>query len=99
VPKVDSVIIKITPNVGHAMSHINTEKFFELVKMGFSAKRKMLINNLRKFEVKSSKFEIEGLKLEDIFKEIELNPKVRAENLTIDNWIELYTILTNKNLL
>jgi 16S rRNA (adenine1518-N6/adenine1519-N6)-dimethyltransferase len=82
-PKVDSAIITITPNVGHTMSHINTEKFFKLVKTGFSAKRKMLKNNLPNIDLEKFGFD----------------PKVRAENLTIDDWIGLYTILTNKNLL
>jgi 16S rRNA (adenine1518-N6/adenine1519-N6)-dimethyltransferase len=85
VPKVDSAIIRIIPhpNVGHAMSHIDTEKFFKLVKMGFASKRKMLINNLKKLDVGC-------LMLEDVFGKIGLNPKVRAENLSIDDWIKLY---------
>ena len=44
VPKVDSAIIKIEPK---PIPNINTEKFFKLVKKGFSSKRKMLKNNLK----------------------------------------------------
>lgn len=83
VPKVDSAIIKIIPQ---RIPKIDAGKFFELVKMGFSAKRKMLINNLKGFDVR-------GSKLEDIFDKIGLDRKLRAENLTIDDWIKLYTFL------
>jgi len=70
-PKVDSAIIKIIPK---EIPKIDTEKFFGLIKRGFSAKRKMLKNNLSGFD----------------FEKIGLNPKIRAENLTIDNWLKIY---------
>lgn len=75
VPKVDSAIIKITPrpNVGRATSYINTEKFFELVKRGFSAKRKMLKNNLPEINLEKFGF----------------NPKTRAENLSVSDWLKI----------
>jgi len=91
VPKVNSAIIKITPQI-HAnqcadtrrnLHGIDAKKFFELVKTGFSAKRKFLINNLKKLDVRGSMFE-------DVFAKIGLNPKVRAENLSINDWIRLY---------
>lgn len=80
VPKVDSAIVKITPQTA---PEIDTKKFFGVVKRGFASKRKMLKNN------------ISGIN----FEKLNLNPNIRAENLTIDDWIKLYTILTNKNLL
>ena len=85
VPKVDSAIIKITPrpDVGHAMSYIDAKKFFDLVKRGFLAKRKMLKNNIPNIN----------------FEKIGLNPKCRAEELSVDDWVRLYTILTNKKVI
>ncbi len=80
-PKVDSAIIKIIP---HQIPKINTEKFFKLVKIGFSAKRKMLINNL------SRNLEIVSCELEIIFDKIGFDRKLRAENLTIDDWFKIY---------
>jgi len=71
VPKVDSAIIKIIPK---QIPEIDTEKFFEIVKKGFSAKRKMLKNNLSGID----------------FDQIGLNPKIRAENLSIADWIKIY---------
>lgn len=72
-PKVDSAIIKITPK---PIPKINTKKFFNLVKKGFSSKRKMLKNNLRINE--------------SILEELRLNPKIRAENLSIQDWLKLF---------
>ncbi len=57
---------------------IDTEKFFKLVKRGFASKRKMLKNN------------IFGIN----FEKLGLNPNIRAENLTINGWIKLYTFLS-----
>ncbi|HUT96139.1 MAG TPA: 16S rRNA (adenine(1518)-N(6)/adenine(1519)-N(6))-dimethyltransferase RsmA [Candidatus Paceibacterota bacterium] len=76
-PKVDSAIMKIIPK---QIPEINTEKFFTLVKKGFSAKRKMLKNNLS-ILLKANQINLE---------KIGLNPKVRAENLSIDDWIKIY---------
>ena len=69
-PKVDSAIIKIIPK---PIPEIDTEKFFNLVKKGFSAKRKMLKNNLPGID----------------FEKLGLNPKIRAENLSISDWVKL----------
>ena len=74
VPKVDSAIIKIIP---HKIPGINTKKFFDLVKRGFSAKRKILKNNLPELNLKKLGF----------------NSKVRAENLSIDDWLKIFTAL------
>jgi len=72
-PKVDSAIIKIIPK---PIPKINTKKFFNLVKKGFSSKRKMLKNNL-------------GIK-ESLLEELGLNPKTRAENLAVQDWLKLF---------
>ena len=78
-PKVDSAIIKIVPQ---PIPKINTKKFFQLVKTGFSSKRKMLKNNLQLEE--------------SILKKIKINPKTRAENLSIQDWLKLYDEIYKK---
>jgi 16S rRNA (adenine1518-N6/adenine1519-N6)-dimethyltransferase len=83
-PKVDSAIIRITPK---KTSEINTQRFFDLVRIGFSSKRKFLINNLTA-KVKSQKS-----KVKNIFKKVGLDPKIRAENLSVNDWLKLYEIL------
>src|SRR3989338_3787377 len=81
-PKVDSAIIKLTP---HATQHAieETERFFKLIKAGFSGKRKQLMNNLVK------NFGIMRENLLKIFEKTGLEPDIRAENLSLNQWIEL----------
>jgi 16S rRNA (adenine1518-N6/adenine1519-N6)-dimethyltransferase len=84
-PKIDSAIIKITPQKKHKVS---PDLFFEVVKAGFSHPRKQLVNNLS--SLKSSN----GIKLDKvkIFKWLlknNLSSNQRAETLNIDDWISL----------
>ncbi len=84
-PKVDSAIIKIIPK---PIPKIETRQFFNIVKTGFSSKRKMLKNNLEK------KLKINppagGQKIKVIFEQLNINPKIRAENLSVQDWVKLY---------
>ena len=84
-PKVDSAIIKLTPH--NQPTSANPEMFFKLVKAGFSGKRKQLINNL----VKNF-----GMIREDllrIFEKMTMKQDVRAENLSLNQWIELSKLM------
>ncbi|MFZ5559719.1 MAG: 16S rRNA (adenine(1518)-N(6)/adenine(1519)-N(6))-dimethyltransferase RsmA [Patescibacteria group bacterium] len=74
IPKVDSAIIKIIPRKSALLSALFRDKFFELVKAGFSSKRKMLKNNIPGID----------------FEKIGLNPKIRAENLLIEEWLRVF---------
>jgi 16S rRNA (adenine1518-N6/adenine1519-N6)-dimethyltransferase len=78
-PKVDSAIIKIIPQ---QIPEINTKKFFSLVRVGFSSKRKKLKNNLKIDE--------------NTLEEIGLDPNIRAEKLSIKDWLNLYEIIESK---
>ncbi len=83
VPKVDSAIIKLTPINRYERSvRIYTDEFFKVTKAGFSQKRKLLINNLKKLRAKESQ-------LEEIFKNLKISKKSRAENLGLKDWIKL----------
>ncbi len=85
-PKVDSAILWITPRKNtdsYAEKRgINTKQFFNLVRIGFSSKRKMLKNNLK----------IE----KSILKKLGLNPKTRAESLSVQDWLNLYEEIYKK---
>jgi 16S rRNA (adenine1518-N6/adenine1519-N6)-dimethyltransferase len=91
-PEVDSAVIRIIPKKD--LPKINTDKFFGLIKAGFSAKRKFLISNLsRELSARGgSAFggKIENCKLKILFDQIKFNQKLRAENLSVDDWINLY---------
>lgn len=96
-PKVDSAIIKITSNSPRSSSggagkqqeaRVDSEKFFKVVKAGFSHPRKQIVNNLSILKT------LNGVKL-DKYKTAEwllksnINLSQRAETLTIDDWVDL----------
>lgn len=80
VPKVDSAIIKFT------IKNQKDEKdknFFRLVKIGFSAKRKTLCNNLANGFHKSKD------EIGEILNKVDLEKTVRAQELSIEDWKNL----------
>jgi len=84
VPEVDSVVIRIKRKA--KIPDIDINKFFQLVRAGFSAKRKTLANNL------SSSFKTPKENALDIIKKAGLEPTVRAEKLGVENWEKFYEI-------
>ncbi len=56
-------------------------RFFSIVKAGFAHKRKFVTRNL---ETVLSKTEIET-----IWKKLELDPKIRAEDMTVEQWVSV----------
>ncbi|MBL1210658.1 16S rRNA (adenine(1518)-N(6)/adenine(1519)-N(6))-dimethyltransferase RsmA [Geminocystis sp. GBBB08] len=83
-PKVDSVVIKITPK--NIDNPANNPKFLDsLIKLGFASRRKMLKNNLKSI--------IEPEKLTNLLSELNINDNARAENLSVREWINLSNLL------
>lgn len=80
-PKVDSAIISLI--VKSKKLKVNEKDFFRLVKIGFSAKRKMLKNNL------ANGYHIEQAEVVDILKKAGFSQKIRAQEMSVDNWISL----------
>lgn len=80
-PKVDSAILKITPkkNIDKKIE----KRFFELIKAGFAGKRKKLISNLKNIGA------IDPEQLERIFAHHDLDINIRAEDLSLNQWLEL----------
>ncbi len=85
-PKVDSAILLIDNISRNFFSEISEEKFFEIIKIGFAHKRKMLIANLKE------KFGQNDL--QKIFQNLKIPEKSRSENLKLENWKELVKKLT-----
>ncbi len=79
-PKVDSAIIKIIPKKS-PLTPAQSHAFFEVVKAGFSQPRKQLIGNL----IKNLKISRE--KLLKIFKDLNISEQARAENLSLEQWL------------
>lgn len=80
-PKVDSAILTITNISKERFTNVSEKGFFNTLKTGFAHKRKQLINNLEKLTSKEV--------LNSLFNELKLDPKVRAESLTLDQWLFL----------
>ena len=86
-PEVDSAVIRIKTIANRLKNYEEEKKFFSILKIGFSAKRKMLKNNL------SLGLKIDIKEIENILNQVGLDSKVRAEELTIDNWLNIYRLV------
>jgi len=78
-PKVDSALIQITPNKTK-----KNDKFFEVVKAGFSHPRKYLSSNL------SLGLKINREEIEECLDKIGIKGNQRAETLSLNDWIALH---------
>jgi len=80
-PKIDSAIIKIHP--GGQFNGANPDLFFKVAKAGFSHPRKQLAGNL------ATGLKIKKEEAEKILLANKIDPKQRAETLSIEDWINL----------
>ncbi|MDD4333299.1 MAG: 16S rRNA (adenine(1518)-N(6)/adenine(1519)-N(6))-dimethyltransferase RsmA [Patescibacteria group bacterium] len=80
-PEVESAIIEL--KVKSSKLKVDEKEFFRLVKIGFSAKRKMLKNNL------VNGYHISQEEAEEIIKKAGFNSKIRAQELEVDDWKKL----------
>ena len=85
IPKVDSAIIKL--KVKSQKHKVQSREFFRIVKFGFAAKRKTLENNL------SAGMHIKKDDARDIIKKAGFEAKIRAEDLSVEDWIRLFEII------
>ena len=79
-PKVESAVIRLRPRPFPQQAN-NPKQLDTLVKQGFAQKRKMLRNNLKSL--------IERDQLTNIFEAMGIDPQVRAEQLSVENWVDL----------
>ena len=86
VPKVDSAVIKIS-NISPNTESEKTKSFFRLIRAGFCAKRKTLINNL------ANSLKLDKQLVEEKLKNTGLQSSVRAQELSVEKWKELSDIL------
>lgn len=84
-PKVDSAVLKIDDIDHKFFNKIEESQFFELIKQGFSHKRKQLANNIS----------LSRNQAEELLSSCQLDTRVRAEKLTLSDWQCLYRGLFN----
>ncbi len=88
VPQVDSAILKISEiknkeAVDNYLGAISEKEFWRILKIGFSARRKQLHNNL------SAGLKIPSEEIKNLLKEAKFDQKVRAQDLSIKDWISV----------
>lgn len=79
-PKVDSAVVRLTPRPLPVPAQ-SPQVLDQLVKLGFASKRKMLRNNLKGI--------IEVEELTTLLSQLGLAPTVRAEDLSVAEWVAL----------
>lgn len=89
-PEVDSALIKIDYKKQRLENNLVSDnqlsidkKVFQLVKIGFSSKRKMLKNNL------ANALNLKEKEIKDCFKKINIKENCRAQNLSVNDWKNL----------
>lgn len=83
-PKVDSQILGLRYRGEPLFADVDTNKFFRLVKAGFSARRKKLRSSL------SGGLHINKPQAEELLISAGIDPNLRAQALTLDQWHALY---------
>ncbi len=88
-PKVDSAIISINNISNKSFKNKEEENsFFRLIKSGFIHKRKVLRKNLEEIEKDTTK-------IDKIFSELEIDSKIRAEDVPFIKWLEMLKKINN----
>lgn len=80
-PKVDSALIHIDKISRKKLVDINEESYFDILHAGFSHKRKQLVSNLCML--------YEREKIESVFNSLNIDQKIRAEDLSVESWMEI----------
>jgi 16S rRNA (adenine1518-N6/adenine1519-N6)-dimethyltransferase len=84
-PKVESAVVRLWPRPYPKLAQ-DPRWLEHLVTLGFASRRKMLRNNLKAI-----------VDLEQItvaFEQLSVHPQVRAEDLSVDQWVALSNLLT-----
>ncbi|VDG21408.1 16S rRNA (adenine(1518)-N(6)/adenine(1519)-N(6))-dimethyltransferase RsmA [Lactiplantibacillus mudanjiangensis] len=95
-PNVDSAIVKLTALPPRTHVPFDEAAFFKVVKAGFAHRRKNLWNNLQSLfgKLPETKTAIQAA-----LDQAEIDPKIRAERLTVDEFITLTDALHASELL
>jgi len=86
VPAVDSAIVRFRL-LPKTRFDVEEKPFFQIVKMGFSSKRKQLHNNLKDLFAPAD--------AKEVLRSVGVSPLARAEDLSLESWYRLYQRLNN----
>jgi 16S rRNA (adenine1518-N6/adenine1519-N6)-dimethyltransferase len=87
IPKVDSQIIVLNRLEKPRFQRVDTKQFFQVVRAGFSARRKKLRSSL------SGGLQIPKQQIDQILELTDIDENARAQELSLAQWYELYKII------
>ena len=87
-PKVDSAVLRLDVRPEPAVTSVTPSTFFRIARAGFGQKRKQLANSL------SAGLALPKTVVREALESAEIDPKRRAETLTLDEWGTLCQTLT-----
>ena len=91
-PNVDSAIVKLTIKDEIELKPLSEKHFYNLVRSSFKQRRKTLVNNLH------VRYNQEKVNLISYLEDLELNGQIRAENLSVSDFVRLSDYLLNKDI-
>lgn len=83
-PKVDSRILVLVRRPEPLFPNVDTAVFFRLVKAGYSQRRKTLLNSL------SAGLHLDRTTTAELLEQSDIDPKTRAQSLSLEQWHALY---------
>lgn len=89
-PNVDSAVVKLIIRKEQTFEIEDEDFFFAIVKAAFGMRRKTVANAISK-----SKLKIEKKSIISILEKLEINPRIRAEKLSVEQFITLSNLLKN----
>lgn len=96
-PTVDSAIVlfKNVSKKNFTENNIDEELFFKVLNAGFAHKRKMLLGNLKELQKEkvADNKTFSKIDFEKIFEKLNLDKKIRAEDLKVGDWIEIIKLI------
>jgi 16S rRNA (adenine1518-N6/adenine1519-N6)-dimethyltransferase len=92
-PKVDSQILIMKRRPQPLFDDVEPKRFFRLCKAGFGERRKTLRNSL------SGGLRLDKPPTEDLLRAVGLNPQLRAQALTLEQWRSLYAVAIEADIL
>lgn len=87
-PKVDSQVLVLRYRERPLFTGVDTRLFFQLVRAGFSQKRKTIVNSL------GGGLAVDKEIARTLLQSASIDPSVRAQNLTLSQWHKLYSAYT-----
>lgn len=85
-PKVISSFVKFTRKNSHELNASNDDNYEKVIKLAFQYKRKTLRNNFK------------GVLDDSDFSSLDIDPKMRAETLSVDNFVNIENYLSQRKL-